>query len=351
VGWARRLTAAVIGVAVAAIASGAASSLASRPDQLTPPERSLLLSQYMPVLYFHSEEEWSPVRVETFLSRARVERQAPAGIWTTVTGGTPTTSAGCTLKLCYRLNLSCSLKQGDRCYERIAPTLADWKRGYIYGRIIDVPAGTPSPPGVSVATHYLVRYWLFYVFDDWRSRQELLWQAHEADWESLSIGLDEQRRPLFAAYSQHCSGTVRPWTKVQRRGTHAVAYVALGSHANYFTNIDSPTKFVQCVYRNVSKGNLAKARRVVNAVERGITDRTGAAHTFGATTAGHTLQLVQLNAHLPEWARFPGRWSEGEYLWSGRTPTRFTRVSAGAGPATPNWNGAAIPSLWHSEAS
>jgi hypothetical protein len=350
-GLARRINAVVSGSVVAAIAFATASGLASRPDQLAPAERSQLLSQYMPVLYFHTEEEWSPVRVETFLRRARVERQAPAGVWTTTTGTVPTNSAGCTLKLCYRFNLACSLQQGDHCYEKTAPTLANWNHGYIYGRIIDVPAGTPSPAGVPVATRYLVRYWLFYVFDDWRSRRELLWQAHEADWESLSIGLDEQRRPLFAAYSQHCSGTVRTWTKVQRRGTHPVAYVALGSHANYFTNIASPTKFVQCVYRNVSKANLPRARRLVNAVESGITDRTGAARTFGTTGTGPALQLLELNPPLPDWARFPGRWSEGEYLWTGRRPTRFTRVSTGSGPATPNWNAAAIPSLWHSESS
>jgi hypothetical protein len=128
-----------------------------------------------------------------------------------------------------------------------------------------------------------------------------------------------------------------------------VAYIALGSHANYFTNIASPTKFVQCVYRNVSKANLPKARRLVNAVESGI--RTGAARTFGATGTGPPLQLLELNPPLPDWARFPGRWSEGEYLWTGRRPTRFTRVGAGSGPATPNWNAAAIPSLWHSESS
>ena len=311
----------------------------------------MLLGEYMPVLYFHSEEEWSPVRVETFLRRARVERQAPAGVWKTTTGALPTSKAGCTLKLCYRLNLSCSLKQGARCYEKMAPTLADWSRGNIYGRVVEVPADTPSPAGISVTTRYLVRYWLFYVFGDWRSRRELLWQAHEADWESLSIGLDEQRRPLFAAYSQHCSGTVRPWTKVQRRGTHPVAYVALGSHANYFTNNASPTKFVQCVYKNVSKLNLAKARRLVKAVESGITDRTGVARGLGATTTSNPLQLLELNRPLPDWARFPGRWSEGEYLWTGSRPTRFTRVSAGAGPATPNWDAAAIPNLWHSESS
>ncbi len=105
----------------------------------------------MPVLYFHSEEEWSPLPVERFLSVARVERQTAPGSWTRTTSGIPTSSVGCTLKPCYRFNLPCSLKAGDRCYERTAPTFSDWKRGYVYGRVLDVPAGTPSPAGISIA--------------------------------------------------------------------------------------------------------------------------------------------------------------------------------------------------------
>jgi hypothetical protein len=344
----RQLGVVVLGAALAATVSDTALS---RRQQLTPLERSILLSQYLPVLYFHPDEEWSPVRVETFLARARVERQGPAGVWTSAMDGIPTSLRGCTLKLCYRFNLACSLKQGIGCYQKAAPTVTDWNRGYIYGRVVDVPPGTPPPAGIRVATRYLIRYWLFYVFDDWRSRRGALWQAHEADWESISIGLDERRQPLYAAFSQHCSGTVRPWTNVRRRGPHPVAYVALGSHANYFANISSPTKFAQCVYRNVNRTNLSKARRIVNAVEGGITDRTGSAHELGSAGEMPRLQLIELKNPLPDWARFPGRWSEGEYLWTGRTPTRFTRVSAGAGPATPRWNGAAIPSLWHSEST
>ena len=36
---------------------------------------------------------------------------------------------------------------------------------------------------------------------------------------------------------------------------------------------------------------------------------------------------------MPASGRFPGRWSEGELLWIGRTPTRFTRVRSGLEPA------------------
>jgi hypothetical protein len=245
----------------------------------------------------------------------------------------------------------CALQSGDRCYDRLAASLTNWKHAYVYGRVVDVSQGTPPPTGTGVAARYLVHYWLFYVFDDWRSRGERLWQAHEADWETITVGLDDRLQPLFAAYSQHCSGTVRPWAKVQQHGSHPIAYVALGSHANYFTNTNSPTQFVRCVYKNTSRANLAKAKRIVNAVQSGVTDRTGTAHALGPIGTATALQLVQLKPPLPTWARFPGRWSEGELLWLGRTPTRFTRVNTGAGPATPNWSGSTIPALWHTESS
>jgi hypothetical protein len=333
---------------VCAASAGAGTASA---EGLTPAERSSLLAQYMPILYFHSGEDWSPTTVERFLRLARIERQTASETWMRTTSALPTTSVGCVLSPCYRLNLPCSLKAGDRCYEGASPTLSDWKRGYVYGRVVDVPAGTPAPSGIADAARYLVRYWLFYAFDDWRSRNEQLWQAHEADWESVSVALNEDRHPIFAAYSQHCSGTVRPWPKVHRSGTHPLDYVALGSHANYFDQTSSPTQFLRCVYKNVAKADRTKARRIVGAVQSGITDRTGTAHALGLPTTQESLQLVELDGPLPNWARFPGRWSEGELLWAGRTPTRFTRVRAGPGPATPKWNTTSVPALWHTDSS
>jgi hypothetical protein len=133
---------------------------------------------------------------------------------------------------------------------------------------------------------------------------------------------------------------------------HPVDYVALGSHANYFTQTSSPTQFLRCVYKNVAKADRSKARRLVSAVQSGITDRTGTAHPLGPTTEQQTsLQLIDLDGTLPVWGRFPGRWSEGELLWIGRTPTRLTRVRSGLGPATPRWNATSVPALWHTDSS
>jgi hypothetical protein len=342
---------------VALVCAGAAFAIAAgsaggRPQALTPAQRHELLQRFAPVLYFHPEELWAPVEVDRFLQLARVERQTERGVWARTTTGLPTSSVGCTLTPCYRLNLPCALTAGAKCYEKSAPSLSDWNHPAIYGRLVDVPAGTPMPVGISGTARYLVRYWLFYSFDDWRSRGDRLWQAHEGDWENVTVALDANNDPLFAAYSQHCSGTVRAWSKVTRLQTHPVDYVALGSHANYFTKTSSPTQFLRCVYKNVAAADRSKARRLVSAAQSGITDRTGTAHPLGSGPNQQTpLQLVDLDGALPAWARFPGRWSEGELLWIGRTPTRFTRVRSGLGPGTPRWNTTVVPALWHTDSS
>jgi hypothetical protein len=339
-------------VVTAAMGAVAAGSAGGRPLGLTPADRHELLQRFMPILYFHAEEAWAPVGVERFLQLARRERQTARGVWTRTTAPLPTSTVGCTFTPCYRLNLPCSLKAGASCYEKAAATLSDWKHPVIYGRVLDVPAGTPMPAGISGTARYLVRYWLFYSFDDWRSRGERLWQAHEGDWETITVALADNTNPIFAAYSQHCSGTVRAWSKVSRVQTHLIDYVALGSHANYFTQTSSPTQFLRCVYKNVAQADRSKAHRLVSAVQSGITDRTGTAHALGPATEQQTpLQLVDLDAAMPAWGRFPGRWSEGELLWIGRTPTGFTRVRSGLGPATPRWSTTSVPALWHTDSS
>jgi len=308
-----------------------------------------LLRQYQPVLYFHPDEDWVPESVESFLSRARVERQIAAGSWAAVSGPPPTSTRGCTLNPCYRFNLPCALKGGDACYERSAQLL-DRDEAVVYGRVLDVPAGSPPPAGFTEPTRYLVRYWVFYEFDDWRAPHERLWQAHEADWETISIGIGATGTPQFAAYSQHCSGEVRPWSRVTKRAaTHPVSYVALGSHANYFTKTTTSTKFSECLRKYLSRPGLSKATQLIRIAQERIVDRTGTARPIGPDDVTNVapLELVELAAPLPAWARFPGRWSEGQLLWVGRVPRSVTSRSEGLGPATPRWDTTSISSLWH----
>jgi hypothetical protein len=313
-----------------------------------------LLREFEPVLLFHAQEDWSPERADGFVGRARVEKQTARGTWSAVSPPLPTNTNGCTLTPCYRFNLTCVLRAGDGCYQASVATISDWKHPVVYGRVLPVPSGSPAPPGLNSAPRYLVRYWLFYEFDDWRSPRRRLWQAHEGDWESVTIGLSATLKPQFAAYSEHCSGTIRPWANVSKRGdAHPLDYVALGSHANYFSSRTNSTKFSECLRKYLDRPQLARATSIVKLAEDRLVDRMGTAHPSGPEgLAGTTpLDLVELVKPLPSWASFPGRWSEGQLLWLGQRPRRATSIMETGGPATPNWNSTSIPSYWHGASS
>ena len=319
-----------------------------------PIDSAALLRKFEPVLLFHAQEDWSPERADAFVGRARVEKQVARGRWATAPPPLPTNSRDCSFTPCYRFNLPCSLRSGDRCYEVSRDSITNWTKPIVYGRVLSVPAGSPAPPGFTSPPRYLVRYWLFYDFDDWRSPNRRLWQAHEGDWESVTIGLSAALQPQFAAYSEHCSGTIRAWTNVAKRGgTHPVDYVALGSHANYFTSSTNSTKFSECLHKYLDRPEFARAAGIVKLAEGQLVDRMGTAHPSGPEgLAGTTpLDLVELTSPLPPWASFPGRWSEGQLLWVGETPNRLTSIMEGGGPATPNWNSTSIPSYWHAASS
>jgi hypothetical protein len=319
-----------------------------------PLDTGALLREYEPVLFFHPQEDWAPESADSFVGRARVERQVGKGRWSAMSPPLPTSSSGCTLSPCFRFNLPCPLRGGDGCYEATRSDAAAWQHPLVYGRVVSVPTGTAPPPGFTVAPRYLVRYWLFYEFDDWRTNDKHLWQAHEGDWENITIALSSTLDPLFAAYSEHCSGTIRAWTSVAKRGgSHPVAYVARGSHANYFTTTATSTKFSECLTKYLDRPALTKATAIIKLAQERLVDRMGTAHPSGpGEIPGVTqLQLQELGTDLPAWARFPGRWSEGQLLWLGATPRSLTSITEGSGPATPNWTATSIPSFWHLNSS
>jgi hypothetical protein len=88
----------------------------------------------------------------------------------------------------------------------------------------------------------VLRYWLFYAFNDWRSN---VFGAndHEADWEKIFIYLSESEsgevRPEWVAYAAHeetGDDLRRRWDdpELEKVGEHPVAYVCAGSHATRY---------------------------------------------------------------------------------------------------------------------
>ena len=290
------------------------------------PTTSELLQTYEPVLLFHPAEEWAPEAVESYLQLAKLEQQPRL-----------------------RYDLPCPLRGGIACY-RALPNQSDWNHPVVYGTVVTVPPGSTPPPGFTSAPKLLVHYWLFYALDDWRSAHARLWQAHEGDWESITIGIDQNDQPSFAAYSEHCSGSVRPWSAVTKRAqTHPVAYVALGSHANWFMPASANTRFSECLKTGLGGFAARKAAGLIDLAQEAIVDHMGAAHPLGpAGLAGVTpLEVVPLVPATTPWARFAGRWGEGQILWLGSKPRSLLTVSQGFGPSTPHWFATTVSASWH----
>jgi hypothetical protein len=332
----------LVGIAVAGgEAAGGSDAFGSTDAQL--------LRTYEPVLLFHAEEDWAPQAVESYLERAQLERQVAAGEWAAVPPPLPTANVGCTLDPCLRLDLPCALRSGYTCYHRQALADTDWSQPVVYATVAPVPASASPPPGQTVRPSLLLHYWLFYAFDDWHSPRNRLWQTHEGDWESITIGLDHNRKPYFAAYSEHCSGTVLPWTAVTHRaGTHPVAYVALGSHAIWFSAAPADTRFGECLKSGLGAAAKRRIATLIRLAQDKIVDRMGAAHAAGpADIPGLTpLRLIPLD-YAAAWTRFPGRWGEGQIVWLGSTPRSATTISRGSAPGTPKWYAPSVSAGWH----
>lgn len=173
------------------------------------------------------------------------------------------------------------------------------------------------------ATRTVLEYWLFYPFDLYSTTDPPgeFWQDHEGDWEAVAVVLDAKEKPLLVGTSRHCSGARRNWKRVQRRATHPVVYVALGSHANYFAPREYPLE--QRCWPKV-------AIAIFQAYGVPLNDHVAAGRTVAPA-------VVPVTATAPSWMTFPGKWGETQYVhFPNNAPFAF-----GLGP-----DGPASHALW-----
>ena len=210
--WVR--TALVAACALACLVVWAGTAEAATPRQL--------LHRYQPVTVLDPLEQFAPTAVNGFVDDSVLETQTAPGVWGVAQANPtlatlPTQPAQSCIDAgladsCYRLNqAACSPADGTAgvaCYSN-AEQAGD-PRSVVYGRVARRP-------------HKIVlEYWYFY-YDDFYSYDyppdDLFWQAHEGDWEVVSVVLDRgTQQPQYAAYSQHCTGERRAWDDVERSG-------------------------------------------------------------------------------------------------------------------------------------
>ena len=249
-----------------------------------------LLHRYQPVTVLDPLEQFAPTEVNGFVNDSVLEIQTAPKVWSVARANPtlatlPTQPAQSCIDAglasdCYRMNqAACSPADGTTgvaCYNN-AEQAGD-PRSVVYG------AGRPQ------AAQDRAEYWYFY-YDDFYSYDyppdDLFWQAHEGDWEVVSVVLDRgTQQPLYAAYSQHCTGERRAWDDLDRIGTHPVDHIAIGSHANLFDAGIHPVA-TQCI------PPAALQILAANGLPAPV-DRAGAGQTFGpASVAGATPTAIR----------------------------------------------------------
>lgn len=278
----------------------ALTTLALAPGAAAAPVPADLLRTYAPVVFLHPDERFGPVPVEAFLSASALERRTTAGWEPADLPALPADTGP------WRLNYhACAPSTGVASLECYASAPA--RPATVYARYLRTPK------------RIVVQYWLFYAYNFWSGHfppSDYLWQAHEGDWESVTIVLSPSGRPLLAGYSQHCSGKRRAWPRVPKRGTHPLVYIALGSHSNWFGPGDHVID-TRCYPQ--------AARVVFDAHLPSVVDRTGAARRVGP-------RVVAVTETTPAWMRFRGTWGEDGYF---HAPDPVNTVTFEAGPAGP----------------
>jgi Vacuolar protein sorting-associated protein 62 len=249
-------------------------------DSARPPY-AVLLARHVPILVLHPAEQFAPVPVDGFLADSDLQQRTAAG-WETIPGPLP--AGGADLRLDQRTCFAIEGPAASGCYA--GAEAAHVSGPVVYGKVL------------RSRTRIDLQYWIWYPFNDHSASfpPGEVWQVHEGDWESVSVILDLEGRPLVVGLSKHCEGTRRDWSDARRRGARPIAYVALGSHANYFepgTFRHSPVCWPRAL------------RDVVRALR--LRDRTGSGRVVRPL-------LVPVTSTQPSWMQFAGKWGESGYL-------------------------------------
>ena len=264
------------------------------------PSLGALLARHAPILVLHPAERLRPVPVDGFLADS--DLMAPTGTgWAKVEAPLPVGGAQ------YRLDQrACRAIEGPTAISCYASTQAAHGAG-------------PVAYGVAFRAdgRIALQYWLWYPYNVYSPTVPPgeLWQVHEGDWESVSVILDARGKPLLAGYSQHSEGRRREWAKVSKVGSRPRVFVALGSHANYF-----------------SPGAHRFDPRIVEPVLISVIRQKGY-RPVDYTASGRVVRprLVRVSATTPSWMTFAGAWGEDAYLRSPPSePVRY-----GNGPPGP----------------
>jgi hypothetical protein len=276
-----------------------AGATSARPH--ASPSAAALLARHAPILVLHPAEQVRPTAVDGFLADSELQRRAAAG-WEPADGPLPT--GGADERLDQRACRAVDGPAATACY--VASQAAHGARPVVYGAAL------------RRGNRIELQYWVWYPWDAYSPTVPPgeLWQVHEGDWESVAVIVDAKGKPLIVGYSQHGKGVRRGWATAPRRGTHPLAYVALGSHANY------PTAATQRLDPRVVDPLFVS---VIRQNGQAPVDHTGRGRVVRPS-------LVRVTATSPSWMAFAGGFGEESYL---RAPGGQPQAYSATGPKGP----------------
>lgn len=139
-----------------------------------------------------------------------------------------------------------------------------------YGRVVDAGG------------YVVLQYWLFYAFNDWRSRIAGV-NDHEADWEQVTVYLARQPEGepvpawvVFSAHDEVGDDLRRRWDDpdLTKIGDHPVVYPGLGSHSGAYLSGEYLTTYEGTAFRRTLRVFRSISRRLLpwtrNQVHAGI---------------------------------------------------------------------------------
>jgi RsiW-degrading membrane proteinase PrsW (M82 family) len=215
----------VMNLLIAVFLACAVPAFASAP---LPEDDLELARRYAPVFTFHPDEVFRPQPVEVIVEQARLRQSRR--LWF---------DANVLLSLDVPDLLGLESDRGHFLDVWYGDSGSSAYTNYSAHRLYYEAALSPKAggPPVTVYAHVVrdevpgavtIQYWAFYFYNDWFNK-------HEGDWEMVQVILTDAGEPQWVVLSQHHGGTRRTWAQAPvEEDTRPVAYVALGSHANYF---------------------------------------------------------------------------------------------------------------------